>query len=56
VIVWINGAHGVGKTTTAALVQEPVAGSRILDAEKAGTALTPAGAAALITRTAASGR
>jgi hypothetical protein len=39
VIVWINGTHGVGKTTVAALVQERLPGSRILDAEKVGETL-----------------
>jgi deoxyadenosine/deoxycytidine kinase len=39
VIVWINGTHGVGKTTTAALVQERIAGSQVLDAEKVGETL-----------------
>ncbi|WP_328858477.1 AAA family ATPase [Williamsia herbipolensis] len=38
-IVWINGTHGVGKTTTAALVQQKLPGSRVLDAEKVGATL-----------------
>jgi hypothetical protein len=39
VIVWLNGTHGVGKTTTSALVQQRVPGSRVLDAEKVGETL-----------------
>jgi hypothetical protein len=39
VIVWPNGTHGVGKTTTAALVQQLVPGSRVFDAEKVGETL-----------------
>jgi hypothetical protein len=39
VIVWINGTHGAGKTTTAALVQQLVPDSRVLDAEKVGETL-----------------
>jgi len=39
VIVWLNGTHGVGKTTTSALVQRLLPGSRILDAEKVGETL-----------------
>jgi hypothetical protein len=39
VIVWINGAHGVGKTTTSALVQELIPDSRVFDAEKVGETL-----------------
>jgi predicted kinase len=45
VIVWLNGTHGVGKTTTAALVQQLIPGSRVFDAEKVGEVLmdiTPA--------------
>lgn len=38
-IVWINGTHGAGKTTTAALVQPLLPGSRVLDAEKVGETL-----------------
>lgn len=38
-IVWLNGTHGVGKTTTAALVQQLVPDSRVLDAEKVGETL-----------------
>ncbi|GLW49782.1 ATP-binding protein [Streptomyces sp. NBRC 14336] len=38
-IVWINGAHGVGKTTTGALVQRLIPDSRVLDAEKVGETL-----------------
>jgi hypothetical protein len=39
VIVWINGTHGAGKTTTSALVQPLIAGSRVFDAEKVGETL-----------------
>jgi hypothetical protein len=39
VIVWLNGTHGVGKTTTATLVQQLIPGSRVLDAEKVGETL-----------------
>lgn len=39
VIVWLNGTHGVGKTTTAALVQELISDSRVFDAEKVGETL-----------------
>lgn len=38
-IVWLNGTHGVGKTTTSALVQELIPGSRVFDAEKVGETL-----------------
>lgn len=38
-IVWINGTHGAGKTTTAALVQQLIPGSRVFDAEKVGETL-----------------
>ena len=38
-IVWLNGTHGVGKTTTSALVQRLIPSSRILDAEKVGEVL-----------------
>jgi hypothetical protein len=38
-IVWLNGAHGAGKTTTAALVQPLIPDSRVLDAEKVGETL-----------------
>lgn len=38
-IVWINGTHGVGKTTTARLVQRLLADARVLDAEKVGETL-----------------
>jgi len=39
VIVWINGTHGAGKTTTGALVQRLIPDSRVFDAEKVGEAL-----------------
>lgn len=38
-IVWLNGTHGVGKTTTSTLVQQLIPDSRILDAEKVGETL-----------------
>ncbi len=38
-IVWINGTHGAGKTTTAALVQRLIPDSRVFDAEKVGVTL-----------------
>ncbi|MDQ0261470.1 AAA family ATPase [Sinomonas atrocyanea] len=38
-IVWINGTHGAGKTTTSKLVQELLPGARVLDAEKVGEVL-----------------
>ncbi|MQY10792.1 hypothetical protein SRB5_09050 [Streptomyces sp. RB5] len=38
-IVWINGTHGAGKTTTSALVQQLLPGSRVFDAEKVGETL-----------------
>jgi hypothetical protein len=39
VIVWLNGTHGVGKTTTSVLVQKLVPDSRVFDAEKVGETL-----------------
>ena len=39
VIVWLNGTHGVGKTTTSAVVQQLVPDSRVFDAEKVGETL-----------------
>jgi hypothetical protein len=39
VIVWINGTHGAGKTTTSVLVQQLVPDSRVFDAEKVGETL-----------------
>ncbi|SCK05060.1 AAA family ATPase [Streptomyces sp. WMMB 322] len=44
-IVWLNGTHGAGKTTTSALVQQLIPDSRVFDAEKVGQTLmdiTPA--------------
>lgn len=38
-IVWLNGTHGVGKTTTSPLVQQLIAGSRVFDAEMIGEVL-----------------
>lgn len=38
-IVWLNGTHGVGKTTTARLLQPLIPDSHVLDAEKVGEVL-----------------
>lgn len=38
-IVWINGTHGAGKTTTSALVQRLIPDSLVFDAEKVGEVL-----------------
>ncbi|WP_329013760.1 AAA family ATPase [Micromonospora rifamycinica] len=38
-ILWLNGTHGVGKTTTSALVQQLIPDSRVFDAEKVGEML-----------------
>ncbi|MEY9838121.1 AAA family ATPase [Streptacidiphilus sp. EB103A] len=38
-IVWLNGTHGAGKTTTSALVQQLIPDSLVLDAEKVGETL-----------------
>ncbi|MFJ6527511.1 ATP-binding protein [Streptomyces longwoodensis] len=38
-IVWLTGAHGVGKTTTSVLVQRLIPDSRVFDAEKVGETL-----------------
>ncbi|MDQ0710830.1 hypothetical protein QFZ55_000282 [Streptomyces luteogriseus] len=38
-IVWLNGTHGAGKTTTSALVQHLIPDSRVFDAEKVGETL-----------------
>ncbi|WP_314097845.1 ATP-binding protein [Microbacterium foliorum] len=38
-IIWLNGTHGAGKTTTSTLLQELLPGSRIFDAEKVGETL-----------------
>lgn len=39
VIVWINGTHGVGKSTVSMLVQALLPESRVFDAEKVGETL-----------------
>jgi predicted kinase len=39
VIVWLNGTHGVGKTTTSALVQPLIPNARVFNAEKIGETL-----------------
>ncbi len=39
VIVWLNGTHGAGKTTTSAHVQQLLPDSRVFDAEKVGETL-----------------
>lgn len=38
-ILWLNGTHGAGKTTTSALLQQLVPDSRVFDAEKVGETL-----------------
>lgn len=38
-IVWLNGTHGAGKTTTSALLQPLIPDSRVFDAEKVGETL-----------------
>lgn len=38
-IVWLNGTHGSGKTTTSHLLQQMLPGSRVFDAEKVGETL-----------------
>jgi hypothetical protein len=38
-IVWINGTHGAGKTTTSAFVKQLIPDSRVFDAEKVGETL-----------------
>jgi len=38
-IIWLNGTHGSGKTTTAPLVQQLIPNSRVFDAEKVGETL-----------------
>ena len=38
-IVWIDGTHGAGKTSTSALVQQLIPNSRVFDAEKVGETL-----------------
>lgn len=38
-IVWLNGTHGAGKTTTSALLQPLIPDSRLFDAEKVGETL-----------------
>ncbi|MFH9732184.1 ATP-binding protein [Streptomyces sp. NPDC017260] len=38
-IVWLNGTHGAGKTTTSAFVQRLIPNSRVFDAEKVGETL-----------------
>ncbi|MFF2546801.1 ATP-binding protein [Kitasatospora sp. NPDC058063] len=38
-IVWLNGTHGAGKTTTGALLQPLIPDARVFDAEKVGETL-----------------
>jgi hypothetical protein len=38
-IIWINGTHGAGKTTTSRLLQPLLPNAQILDAEKVGVVL-----------------
>jgi hypothetical protein len=39
VIIWLNGTHGAGKTTTSTLLQQLIPNSRVFDAEKVGETL-----------------
>jgi hypothetical protein len=39
VVIWLNGTHGAGKTTTSALVRQLIPDSRVFDAEKVGETL-----------------
>ena len=39
VIVWLNGTHGAGKTTTSALLQPLLSDAQVFDAEKVGETL-----------------
>jgi AAA domain len=39
VIVWLNGTHGAGKTTTSALLQPLLPDARVFDADKVGETL-----------------
>lgn len=39
-IVWLNGTHGAGKTTTSVLLRPLLPDSRVFDAEKVGEMLT----------------
>ncbi|MFF3492848.1 ATP-binding protein [Streptomyces sp. NPDC002795] len=38
-IVWLNGTHGAGKTTTSVLLQQLIPDSQVFDAEKVGETL-----------------
>ena len=38
-IVWLNGTHGAGKTTTSTFLQKLIPDSRVFDAEKVGETL-----------------
>lgn len=38
-VIWLNGPHGVGKTTTSTFLQQLLSASRIFDAEKVGETL-----------------
>ncbi|MDQ0030912.1 AAA family ATPase [Arthrobacter bambusae] len=38
-IVWLNGTHGAGKTTTSVLLQQLLTDAQVLDAEKVGEVL-----------------
>lgn len=40
-IIWLNGPHGIGKTTTATLLAERIHGARIFDPEYVGVILRP---------------
>lgn len=38
-IIWLNGTHGAGKTTTSTLLQQLLPDARVFDAEKVGEVL-----------------
>lgn len=40
-IIWLNGPHGIGKTTTAELLADRIDGARIFDPEYVGFILRP---------------
>lgn len=40
-IIWLNGPHGIGKTTTATLLAQRIEGARIFDPEYVGFILRP---------------
>lgn len=40
-IIWLNGPHGIGKTTTAGLLTERISDARVFDPETVGYILRP---------------